>query len=163
MEFEYSPIIAGIVIILIGFGLLNAYRKRLKKLAEAQFWARVPVCMDKVSKRGLGNKVVGAEGDGYRQYRVDVRYSYDVDGQSYDGNRIAYGSDIIIHKDIDRLMAMLDDDGLQVYYNPADPQESVLFLKHPSGKDKPELFFGIVMIILGVVIAVFNGGLHQYF
>ncbi len=103
-------------------------------------------------------------------YEVNARYSYEIDGQSYESQRVSFheGADNIGSWHLDRyatLKAALDADGaFKAYVNPANPADAVLF---PELRVSMLLFHGIfggvfalvgAVVLIAGLVSIFGGG-----
>ena len=87
-------------------------------------------------------------------YKVNIRYEYSVDGQTFMGDQLTAGlPNIVTHKnDADDLLTTYSPDSISaIYYNPANPSQSALI----TGKSIPIAGF----IIIGVMIIVIIVGI----
>lgn len=85
------------------------------------------------------------------RYVPEVRFSYQVDGEMYEGKRIAFGSDPTFpsrNKAVNFLEAYPLESVVNVFYNPEKPNEAVLSQKMRSMT--AALIVGIVMLVLMV-------------
>lgn len=138
-------IITGILIILYHF----AVRRQKEKMRQ---WTACSGILHKVEKTGLGVKVIGT-GD-YRRYILSVQYRYTVNGKDYTGTRINFGSDITVAAEVNEFCdAHKEGQTVNIYYNPEKPQESVLLQQRPGNKPNRELYFGFILIGLGLLMA----------
>ena len=85
-------------------------------------------------------------------YSPTLKYAYKADGQSYEGGHIAYNALEYSTRDAaNRVVAQLNADGqIPVYYNPGDPQQSVLVrgvLVSDTAYQRMGLYFVFLMTI----------------
>ncbi len=102
---------------MLGWGLLSQQRS----------WSFVPTT-GSVTQWDVVNRFVSKSGF---SFRADVSYRYQVDGKTYNGNRIRYNFNP--HTDIDSLQQTVDGE-VKVYYNPRHPTQSLL-LRGVDGND----------------------------
>jgi hypothetical protein len=155
---EQTPFIVGVFMIVGGI-LLIVYGRRRRALVQlAQAWPRVSGRMTRIDKTGVGNRIIGTSD--YRRYLLNVEYMYIVNAQKYKGTRIKFGADLTVKKDIDAFCAKYKKGKeIMVHHDPLDHSTSVLMLKSPSGKDNPEIFFGGLLIVVGVALSIIKSGL----
>ena len=89
-----------------------------------------------------------------RRYSVDVRYRYEVDGQKFEGSRLRFGNVSYkkrskAQKETDRFLPGKE---VEVFYDPANPQSSVLI--KGSGLSWLAVGLGGTMFILGLVVLI---------
>lgn len=115
--------------VLLGRGLLTAHRS-----ARAAAWPTAPATITKLEVREV-------PGDG-TTYKVEVWYTYTVDGVAYEGSRFAFGywgsedrepQDAIYRR-------LKGAESVHVRYDPANPAESCLSF----GLDRA-IWFGMVL------------------
>lgn len=89
-------------------------------------------------------------------YRVKVRYSYEVLGDRYIGDRIGFGytgsNNYARHSMLYRKLTEIES--IDVFFNPSDPQQSVL----KEGIKKPPWHF----IIFGLLWLLFSIGFTNF-
>lgn len=139
-----------------------------RESARAKHWEPVLVALHEVEL----DAAAGKDGNS-RTYAVKARYSYDVDGKKYEGDRVGFhiGADNIgtWHQEKYAILkqAMDTDGAFNAFVNPANPGESVLF---PELRVPLLLFQGafggiFALIGLGLFIAgaktLFGGGLER--
>lgn len=98
-------------------------------------------------------------------YSPTLKYAYKADGQSYEGGHIAYNALEYSTRDAaNRVVAQLNADGqIPVYYNPGDPQQSVLVrgvLVSDTAYQRMGLYFVFLMTIattFGLFLAAERG------
>lgn len=86
-------------------------------------WPTVP---GTIVERGVEQSAVGSVSTPGRRYRAKVRYTYVVDGRSYEGDQILAlgnltGTQHAMQKEVDGLQSPVE-----VRYNPANPAEACL-------------------------------------
>lgn len=152
------PILAGVAMSAGGVYLILQHFKIQKKIEQARRWPHSDGIMTKLEKIGMGNKVIGT--DDYRRFMLRVRYDYNVNDKPYSGTRIVFGGDIIVKSEVEEFCGRYSEgDNAKVYYDPQNPEESVLMVDRPGGKNASELYFGIGLIVVGVIVAIANAGM----
>jgi hypothetical protein len=100
------------------------------------------------------------DSEGGRTYGVEVQYVYTVEEQPYTGDRLRYGetssNDRYAHTTVADLPI---DKAVDVYYDPADPAESLL----RPGLEGSDLFMGLFLTPFNVVmLGVWGFGLRSW-
>ncbi len=87
-----------------------------------------------------------------RDYTVDVRYSYEVEGQKFEGDRLRYGNE-----SHDSRASAMEEQSLfasgkevQVYYDPKTPSQSVLI--KGIGLSWLGMALGLMALVIGLVV-----------
>jgi hypothetical protein len=87
-----------------------------------------------------------------RDYTVDVRYSYEVEGQKFEGDRLRYGNE-----SHDSRASAMEEQSLfapgkevQVYYDPKTPSQSVLI--KGIGLSWLGMVLGLMALVIGLVV-----------
>lgn len=154
-------ILIGIAMVFGGGYLMFLGTKIKKKIESAHGWPKARGKLTKLKTIGMGPKVIGT--DDHRQYMLRVSYDYEVKEQSYTNDRAVFGSEIEVKAEVDEFCAQFKEgQEIKVPYNPDDPQDSVLMVDRPGGKQSREYYFGVMLIIFGLMIGIFGGGLHEY-
>jgi len=145
------------IIFMLGFILLGgvfmygAINGRLKS-KKAQSW---PV----VNGRVISSEV---EEDRYRSttgkatisYVPDISYEYNVNGKDYTGKTVIFGTTTYDYLTASRISEKFAPESTpRVYYNPANPQDSVLLPQATEGMRSliPGIFFIVTGIIIGMM------------
>jgi hypothetical protein len=85
-------------------------------------------------------------------YTVDIRYSYEVDGQKFEGDRLRYGNEShnswTSAKDEQSLYP--PGKAVQVYYDPTTPNRSVLI--KGIGLSWLAMALGLMALVIGLVV-----------
>jgi len=153
-------ILVGIAMIGGGAYLMFLGTKIKKKIKQAHTWPTAQGTITKLKRIGQGPKVVGT--DDYRQYMLRVSYDYDVKGETFTNDRAVFGSEIEVKAEVDEFCQRFQEGKeVKVPYNPKDPQDSVLMVDRPGGKQSREYYFGVFLIFFGVLVGFFGGGLHE--
>jgi hypothetical protein len=97
----------------------------------------------------------GGAGDGPRQYRVRLRYSYQVGDLDYQGTHQMIGDDPFGSKSSMEKIAATYPVGKQVevHYNPSNPAEAVL--EKQSESSNKAIFVGIAFILIALCIGCY--------
>jgi len=141
-----------ILILALGVYLVS-FSVRSKKKAEAsQGWPSVPgMILTSEVKRSMSTD---DDGNTDYSYTPAVTYSYQVNGQPYESNLIAFGG-VVGHSNPAKAQEQLTPfpAGAQVpvFFNPQKPDEAVLSQK-PGGA-KMALIGGIICIALSICVA----------
>ena len=143
------PLLVGFVMAFGGVYLIYRAVLNLAKARDVKFWPVAPGTITKLALEGLGPKIIGASGlYEYKRYIVSLLYTYQVDGASYTGDQFFFGSDITVTQDVEKICAQFKQgDDVSVYYNTADPAESVLLRENPL-KKHGDLWGGVVVTTL---------------
>ncbi|PCI57088.1 MAG: hypothetical protein COB36_02120 [Alphaproteobacteria bacterium] len=154
---EIAPFFVGFWLVPLGAYLIYINRKVKAKIAEARLWPQAKGRMVKIERTGLGSKIVGS--DDYRQYRLDMQYEYDVEGETYKGERVVFGAALLVKDEVDAACKKFPEgDDLMVYYNSQQHDECVLLLDHPGGKNDAIKYVGYVLTVVGIGLLIFNSG-----
>lgn len=97
------------------------------------------------------SKVTATPGTDH-DYTVDVRYSYEVDGQKFEGDKLRYGNE-----SHDSRTSAMEEQSLfapgkevQVYYDPKTPSRSVLI--KGIGLSWVMMALGLMALVIGLVV-----------
>ncbi len=139
---------ALVAAILIGIGWINHRRAQ-----ASQQW---PMVLGRVT----GARVeANPSDDGGPTYSPTIRYAYDVGGRMYTNARLAFGgvtndsNPAVAQRAVARYPAGAI---VQVYYNPANPQDAVL--ERRAGISRFMFGLGGVFLVLGCCLPVAAGG-----
>lgn len=130
----------------------------LHRAQEMDHWMEVPVSVQEAA-------LVEHRGDDSTTYRVTARYTYEVDGRTYEGTRVGLqgGSDNIGDWHQERYRELVAArDGQRVLrgrVNPAQPAEAILFPRVRRGMMLFYLLFAVVFG--GVGLGLFAAGLQS--
>ena len=115
----------------IACGLILAGRITIRRAADSEKWPVVPGVV-------LESAVAAVREDGRQRFRPTVRYSYEVDGQRYECNRIQWAAEGF--RKYTRARRLLDryrsGSAVKVHYDPSRPGFAVLQTGH-SGVLRP--------------------------
>lgn len=144
------PTLLGVVFFAMGSGVL-IYGVRNLLLADAsRNW---PTVKGKVTVSKMGTH----RGDKSTTYSADVAYDYTVNGTRYTGDRVTFGS--VSTSSTARARRVLNrypkGKEVTVYYNPEDPEQSVL----EPGIHGATWFlpaFGLLFAVVGAAVFVFR-------
>lgn len=115
------PILFVLIFIGFGVGFLGYGILQLVQASQTTEW---PAVQGNVVECKLNSHT----SDHKTTWKCDVRYAYNVDGQSFEGNRIAYGYNGTNNKSMHSWLhkKLNKSEYVRVYYNPSDPRESTL-------------------------------------
>lgn len=154
-------ILVGLAMLGGGIYLMYLGGKIKKKIEAARSWPTAEGKLTKLERIGQGPKVVGT--DDYRQYMIRVFYDYEVNGERYTNDRPVFGSEIEVKAEVDKFCHQFKEgQAVKVPYNPANPKDSVLMVERPGGKQSREFYFGVLLIIFGLMVGIGGGGLLEY-
>lgn len=151
------------LIIALIFVVVIFRNRRKAKIAQGWSVAVGRVLMTQIVPR---TSTTGSGGRSTAYYPV-VMYQYQVDGVSYQGDRVSFGmamgsgSPRMAQKWIEKYQA---GDQVDVYYNPAKPEESVL---EPRTSGSNRVLWFVVILILAIlafttfISAGIGGGLNN--
>jgi hypothetical protein len=101
--------------------------------------------------RIVESKVTSSPG-AHHDYTVNVRYSYEIDGQKFEGDRLRFGN-----KSYSKWTSAKKEQALyppreevQVYYNPTNPSQSVLI--KGIGVSWMMMALGLMALVIGLVV-----------
>jgi len=156
---QAGPIVGLIVggVLLVG-GYYLAYRvgKPIRDQAAAS------VTWPTTDGRITASRVerVKKAGDGQATYTADISYDYALDGRTFAGERVWFGDDYSA-SDASAFRAAVSrypvGQAVKVYYDPAEPAESVLE-PGPTWSGSALYFIGLGLMTLGGIIAVSAAG-----
>jgi hypothetical protein len=136
-------------------GMVVAWQGK-KRLAIAKRSAGWPYVMGKVisSEMEIDRDTDSDRGTSIT-YSAEVMFEYEVGGVSYAANRVSFGqygssSPGPARKILNKYPA---DEAVKVYYDPADPQNSVL---------EPGVTFSTYMVLIGGLVFIFSGALFLF-
>ena len=121
---------------LLAYGIFNGYRSM-----KAESW---PVAEGII----LTSQIERSISNGERRYRAIIRYSYQVNGNTYQNNRVSYVN-VSTKGYAEKLVGRYPvDHTVDVYYNPNKPSESVL---------SAGINFGVALFLLvGVIFTILS-------
>ncbi len=120
------PTLLGIPFLLVGTGFTFFVLSRAVKALGSRKWPRVAAELESARLREVVTEVV--RHDHAKAVVVDFSYRYQVDGRTYSGSRVTF-SDYVNKTGaaLKKLQRQYQTHRLIfVYYNPADPADSVL-------------------------------------
>ena len=130
-----------VLVAVITFGI-GVYMRR--RAAASQQW---PMVLGQV----INSQVTSSsDGDGGVTYSPLIQYAYDLGGQAYQSNRVAFGgfTSTSSRRDAQKHTARYPIGAVvQVYYNPANPQDATL--ERRSGQAGFLLGFGCLFLLIG--------------
>ena len=142
-----------IVIVLV---TLAAVAYSFLKLSSSRDWISTQgnVISASIEPIYKNNTQQSAVADQSFNYKVNIRYEYSVDDQTFIGDQLTVGlPNVVTNKnDADDLLATYSpNSAATIYYDPANPSQSALI----TGKSVPVIGFiilGLMIIIIGAVI-----------
>jgi hypothetical protein len=146
-DISLAAIFLTILLVFFTFGLTHAY-KNGSDIYNAYFvsdnWPRVKgTIITKTLTQNCGRGQTG--------YSLDVRYSYQVKGEMYEGNRIWFGNGLCagIKHVLPTADRFSEGDGVYVYYDENRPFESVLY---PGTVENGTLMIFFVLLGFSIVM-----------
>jgi hypothetical protein len=151
-----GAVCGGLVVLLLaalGGYLIFASIRGKRKAQASQNW---PAVTGRVLTARLQHSTTSdAEGDMTTSYYPQVEYEYVAQGQTFRGNKIAFGPQKT-HNNQARAQVALDSYlpgmDIPVYYNPLQPQEAVLEKSAPAGTIG--LIIGIVLLAISACLGL---------
>jgi hypothetical protein len=144
-----NVLIFGVVLLggLIFLGLaINQYLKA-KKAEKSWLTATGVVLNSGVNVHQSRN----SKGQTTRSYIPKVNYQYQVKDQTYNGERLGFGSGSFGESKANKKIALYPQGAqVTVHYDPADPSKAVLETK--ATDFVKYLVFGIILTVLGIVL-----------
>ena len=139
----------GLIFLLVG--IFVAWRAIIdwRKYRESESWLTGTA---KITNTAItshrGNK-------GGTSYQVHISYTYQVLGQSFQGNQLSFGSEGTHYgtrQEAEKIIAQYPEDNqASIYYDPNDPSQAVLERKYDS-----------TSAILGIIFSVIGAGIFIY-
>ncbi|QDU78294.1 hypothetical protein Pan97_53790 [Bremerella volcania] len=147
------------VLVFVGFGV-GFLGYGIYQLDQASRTTRWPAVRGEVLECQLRSHT----SDHKETWACHVKYAYDVDGRSYEGDRIAYGyngtNNKSMHSDLKQKLSR--SRYVRVYFDPQNPSESTLATGIHRSAYLPVLFGGAWLAFCGGILAlVFLGGSHK--
>lgn len=141
-----------VLILALGIYLVSFSSRSKKKAQASQGWPSVPgVILTSEVKRSMSTD---DDGNTDYSYTPAVTYSYQVNGQNYEGKLIAFGG-VVGNSNPGKIQEQLRPypAGAQVpvFFNPQKPDEAVL--TQQAGGAKIALIGGIICIALSICVA----------
>jgi uncharacterized membrane protein YfcA len=133
--------------VFMGIVLIVRSRRDKDKARQSQSW---PSALGKVLESRVMTTISSGEDGSTDMYKPYVKYEYSADGVRYTNDKLRVGMTISSSKTrssqemVDRHPVGSD---VRVYYNPANPGDSVLEQKGPSGV---LLVIGIILLVIGL-------------
>jgi hypothetical protein len=143
-------VVAAIVVLVISLGAILAGRGYVRTARKMQSFATTRghvTAREVVMIAGLGRE--GRWGQG-GNYRPKVTYDYTVDGVAYTSDRTSYANRGLRRSLAEQQLAAIPDE-VDVYYNPAAPQEAYLE-KHTPTLGRYLLAGGGVGMLFGLIL-----------
>ena len=151
----------ALVLAVMGWRMLQTDRKNLALSRASTGWARTPGRIDAVDMQVTQNTAYDSNSGSdivTNTYEPRVAYSYEFGGQPYAGNRIAFGR--MQYRSEKRARARIAawkaGDSVEVSYDPADPQNSVLdrYTKAPAVSLITMVMFACSVLIAGLAVVM---------
>lgn len=135
-------ILGGLIFIGVAINQVMKARKAEKT------WLTVPgIVLNSAIKV---NRSRNSKGQTTTNYEPQVSYQYQVKDQTYNGDRLGFGSGRFGKAKADRKIALYPQGAqVSVHYDPADPSKAVLETKAMGGG--LNLTLGIILLVLGIV------------
>jgi hypothetical protein len=151
-----GAVCGGLVVLLVaalgGYLVFASIRGR-RKAQASQNW---PTATGRVLEARLQHSTTSdAEGDMTTSYYPQVEYEYVVQGQTFHGNKIAFGpqkTSSSQSKAQTTLASYPPGVAIPVYYNPVQPQEAVLEKSAPAGM--MGLIIGIILVVISACLGL---------
>lgn len=153
---KYTGILVFLIFNGIGFLLLRkaVNARRMGKLAQSWSSTTATVLESSIEEEPGRN----AMGNINAAFRVLVQYEYLVDGKTLQGNRVSFGSPTFDYVTASNVIEQFTaGKQVPVWYNPENPEESVLAPKTTVGMLSriPGIFLIATGVIIGVVSFIF--------
>lgn len=150
------PIAVGVCIVIWGFWMLRNYAKVRARQEEVKEWNLAKGVMLGCEIHGKGKR--DEDTGEYNQYVMEVKYSYEAKGESYEGTRIVFSDDPFSKRQVQAFTKNYPvGKPMKVAYNPEKHDECVILARHPARKENAQLVLGLVLIVMGLISAVFSG------
>ncbi len=153
------PIVFAGLFGLIGIVLLISARNEQQKAKATEQW---PTVAGSVLSAHIDQQRRVSRNQGHTHthisYKPVVEYTYEVNGQAYQGNRVAPGSGMSYDYATAQGMLSRYQPGQQatVHYDPVDPSQAVLETKAKGGVAM--MIIGGLFLLIGVAGACITGG-----
>ncbi|MCP9291970.1 DUF3592 domain-containing protein [Gracilimonas sediminicola] len=146
------PLGAGLAFSLLGIYLLIYALRNHKKALASQNWPKVSgklVSINLWGKRNIDGQMIDAD-------KLSVKYDYSVHDKVYAGTVVAFYT-LMYPETTEFAEDHTTDSPVDVYYNPAEPSESVLIPGHRKGSKRySDLILAILAVLIGVVVTIMN-------
>ena len=153
---DWFPTFFVFVLLLAGVGMLEAARRVRRRGRRSLAWPAAP---GTVTASGVAESTSqNSDGSFDTSYVPEVRYEYRVDGRVLVGNRIRVGGTMSESKSraAEEIAAQYAvGSKVEVFYDPASPDYSVLVRGTDSRMATLFSVFGIVSIVAAVIIKIF--------
>lgn len=146
------PLIVGIVFTLFGVYLIIHAVRNHRRAKQSESWPKVSGKLLNVElwgKRNIGGEMKDAE-------KLSVKYEYTLKGKVHESSTVAFYT-LMFPETTQFAENNSPDQSVDVYYNPADPSESVLIPGHRKGNKRySDLILAMLAVLIGVVVAMLN-------
>lgn len=121
-------ILMAVVFFVIGLGLFAFLVRNINRAKASLRWSQTGGKISYSGTHVVDTSTSPHRHDGMSATMIDVRYSYKVDGQDYEGTRVTFSDNVV--KTGGALSQMQEDfpegSTIPVYFNPEDPSRAVL-------------------------------------
>ena len=145
-------ILIGVVFLIVGLVLLLVGINQGKKAKAAEAW---PTVTGVILSSGLQeSRSYDSDSNSTTiNYKPQVQYQYSLMGQSFQGDRLAFGNMSYDYNTASKKIAPYPQGAsVTVHYDPSDPSKAVLETKAAGGVLL--LIMGILFLVIGFVLAV---------
>ena len=119
------PLIFAVIFVMLGGAVLYFGARNERTAQQSRSWPTAPGRI--IESRLIESTSTDSDGMTSTTYRPTIRYSYEVGGKNYQGDRLNRGMSMAYDAGTARIMARYPMDGtVTVYYNPASPAELAL-------------------------------------
>ncbi|MBO6586929.1 MAG: DUF3592 domain-containing protein [Gracilimonas sp.] len=146
------PLLVGIAFTLFGVYLVIHAVRNHRRAKQSEDW---PVANGKLvsvelwGKRNIDGEMKDAE-------KLSVKYEYILKGKVYESSTVAFYT-MMYPETIEFAENNSPDQAVDVYYNPAKPNESVLIPGLRSGNKRySDLILALFAVFIGIVVAIMS-------
>lgn len=140
----------GIIFLLVGLFVTLRAIKDWRRYRDSESWAAVP------GQITTSNVTSHRSSKGGTTYGIFITYTYQVMGQSYQGNQFSFGSEGTRYGTRSKAEAMLSNYQIgsqaTVYYDPNDPKQAVLEQKY----DSTSAILGVIFGAIGIGMVIYS-------
>lgn len=136
----------------------------LFKLSSSRNWLATEgkVIASSVEEIRQTNQMLINEGASNFEYKVNVKYEYSVDGQSYTGDVVTAGLPNVFdsQSDAENIVAQYSNDKtIELFYDPSKPQNSALITAKSVPITGFVIMFLMIVAIAGAIIFIVKSGI----